>query len=118
MRRLGVRKSLWISTVVVIIGSTLISAPKPASANSSFKVQLATTQIAVDNLSDYPDARVGFLVQMADRGMATTDPLHNNLAGEMQSDDRVIVTHYGIYWLDVKRRGGLLSGMWPLKPSS
>jgi hypothetical protein len=118
MRRLGVRKSLWISTVAVIIGSLLISAPRPASANSSFKVQLATTQIAVDNLSDYPDARVGFLVQMADRGMATTDPLHNNLAGEMQSDDRVIVTHYGIYWLDVKRRGGLLSGMWALKPSS
>jgi hypothetical protein len=118
MRRLGVRKSLWISTVAVIIGSILISAPRPASANSSFKVQLATTQIAVDNLSDYPDARVGFLVQMADRGMATTDPLHNNVVGEMQSDDRVIVTHYGIYWLDVKRRGGLLSGMWALKPSS
>ncbi|HEY4938302.1 MAG TPA: hypothetical protein VIJ69_04695, partial [Actinomycetota bacterium] len=62
--------------------------------------------------------RVGFLVQMADRGMATTDPLHNNVAGEMESDDRVVVTHYGIYWLDVKRRGGLLSGMWALKPSS
>ena len=96
MRRLGVRKSLWISTVAVIIGSILISAPRPASANSSFKVQLATTQVTVDNLSDYPDPRVGFLVQMADRGMATTDPLHNNVAGEMQSGDRVVVTHYAI----------------------
>jgi hypothetical protein len=118
MRRLRVRKTLWISTVAVILGSLLITAPKPASANSTFNVQLATAQIAVDNLSDYPDARVGFLVQMADRGMATTDPLHNNVAGEMQSGDRVVVTHYGIYWLDVQRRGGLLSGMWGLQPSS
>jgi hypothetical protein len=118
MRHLRGRKALWISTVAVIIGSMLITAPRPASASSSFKVQLATTQVTVDNLSDYPDARVGFLVQMADRGMATTDPLHNNVAGEMESDDRVVVTHYGIYWLDVKRRGGLLSGMWALKPSS
>ncbi|HEY4939146.1 MAG TPA: hypothetical protein VIJ69_08945, partial [Actinomycetota bacterium] len=89
--------------MAVIIGSMLITAPRPASASSSFTVQLATTQVTVDNLSDYPDARVGFLVQMADRGMATTDPLHNNVAGEMESDDRVVVTHYGIYWLDVKR---------------
>jgi hypothetical protein len=118
MRRLRVRKTLWISTVAVILGSLLITAPKPASANSTFNVQLATAQIAVDNLSDYPDARVGFLVQMADRGMATTDPLHNNVAGEMQSGDRVVVTHYGIYWLDVQQRGGLLSGMWGLQPSS
>jgi len=118
MGHLRDRKALWISTVAVILGSPLITAPRPASASSSFKVQLATTQVTVDNLSDYPDTRVGFLVQMADRGMATTDPLHNNVAGEMQSDDRVVVTHYGIYWLDVKRRGGLLSGMWALKPSS
>src|SRR4051794_39894721 len=117
MRRHRVRRSLWISTVALIVGSMLIRAPTPASANSSFKVQLATTQVAVDNLSDYPDARVGFLVQMADRGMGTTDPMHNNVAGEMQSGDRVVVTHYGIYWLDVSRRGGLLSGMWALKPS-
>jgi hypothetical protein len=87
-------------------------------ANSSFSVQLAATQVAVDNLSDYPDARVGFLVQMADRGMATTDPLHDNVAGEMRSGDRVVVTNYGIYWLDVARRGGLLSGMWGLQPAS
>jgi len=64
MRRLGVRKSLWISTVAVIIGSVLFSAPRPASANSSFKVQLATTQIAVDNLSDYPDAISKSLAQI------------------------------------------------------
>jgi len=55
---------------------------------------------------------------MADRGMATTDPLHNNVAGEIGSGDRVVVTHYGIYWLDVQRRGGLLSGMWALRPDS
>src|SRR5437016_5340765 len=118
MRQLRLRMSLWISTGTVVVGSMLISAPGPASANSSFNVQLATTQVAVDNLSDYPDARVAFLVQMADRGMATTDPLHNNVAGEMQSGDRVVVTHYGVYWLDVIRRGGLLSGMWALQPSS
>ena len=118
MRHLRVRKFLGISTVALILGSTLIAAPRRAGANSSFTVQLATTQVTVDNLSDYPDARVGFLVQMADRGMATTDPLHNNAAGEMQSDDRVVVTHYGIYWLDVQRRGGLLSGMWALRPDS
>ncbi|MCW3045705.1 MAG: hypothetical protein JWL57_3863 [Actinobacteria bacterium] len=117
MRRLRVRKSLWISTVAMILGSMLITAPRPASANSSFNVQLATTQVTVDNVSDYPDARVGFLVQMADRGMGTTDPSHNNVAGEMQSGDRVVVTHYGIYWLDIVRRGGLLSGMWALVPS-
>jgi hypothetical protein len=101
-----------------MVSSLLVRAPAPASANSSFTVQLATTQVAVDNLSDYPDSRVGFLVQMADRGMATTDPLHNNVAGEMHSGDRVVVTNYGIYWLDVSRRGGLLSGMWALQPSS
>src|SRR5712671_4955267 len=117
MGHLRDRKALWISTVAVILGSLLITAPRPASASSSFTVQLATTQVTVDNLSNYPDARVGFLVQMADRGMATTDPLHNNVAGEMESDDRVVVTHYGIYWLDVSRRGGLLSGMWALKPA-
>src|SRR4030081_2060008 len=100
MRRLRMRRSLWISTVAVILGS-LIGAPRSASANTSFKVQLATTQVAVDNLSDYPDARVGFLVQMADRGMATTDPVHNNVAGEMQSGGRGIGNHYGIYWLAV-----------------
>ena len=96
MRQLHVRRSLGVSTAVVMFSSMLIRAPTPASANSSFKVQLATTQVTVDNLSDYPDPRVGFLVQMADRGMATTDPLHNNVAGEMQSGDRVVVTHYAI----------------------
>jgi len=118
MRQLHVRRSLGVSTAVVMFSSMLIRAPTPASANSSFKVQLATTQVTVDNLSDYPDPRVGFLVQMADRGMATTDPLDNDVAGEMQSGDRVVVTHYGIYWLDVARRGGLLSGMWGLQPAS
>ena len=118
MRQLHVRRFLGISTVALIFGSVLVRAPEPARANSSFTVQLATTQVAADNLSDYPDPRVGLLVQMADRGMATTDPLHNNVAGEMQSGDRVVVTDYGIYWLDVSRRGGLLSGMWALQPSS
>ena len=96
MRQLHVRRSLGVSTLALIVSSLLVRAPAPASANSSFTVQLATTQVAVDNLSDYPDPRVGFLVQMADRGMATTDPLHNNVAGEMQSGDRVVVTHYAI----------------------
>ncbi len=118
MGQLHVRRFLGISTVALMFSSVLVRAPAPARANSSFNVQLATTQVAVDNLSDYPDPRVGFLVQMADRGMATTDPLHNNVAGEMRSGDRVVVTNYGIYWLDVKRRGGLLSGMWALQPSS
>jgi hypothetical protein len=118
MRQLQVRRFLGIATVGLMFSSVLVGAPAPARANSSFTVQLATTQVAVDNLSDYPDARVGFLVQMADRGMATTDPLHNNVAGEMHSGDRVVVTDYGIYWLDVVRRGGLLSGMWALQPSS
>ncbi|MEA2567982.1 MAG: hypothetical protein QOD49_3159, partial [Actinomycetota bacterium] len=54
MGRLRGRKALWISTVAVIIGSMLITAPRPASASSSFTVQLATTQVTVDNLSDYP----------------------------------------------------------------
>jgi hypothetical protein len=118
MTHLRVRKPLGISMIGVILGSMLAGAPAPASANSTFDMALASTQIAVDNLSDYPNSRVGFLVQMADRGMATTDPLHNNVAGEMQGGDRVVVTHYGIYWLDVQRRGGLLSGMWALRPDS
>jgi hypothetical protein len=112
------RMALAMSTVAVMLGSVLTGTPQPAGADSSFTVQLATTQIAVDNLSGYPDARVGFLVQMADRGMATTDPLHDDVAGEMQNGDRVVVTRYGIYWLDVQRRGGLLSGMWALRPDS
>src|SRR5256885_4680080 len=105
MRQLRLRMSLWISTGTVVVGSMLISAPGPASANSSFNVQLATTQVAVDNLSDYPDARVAFLVQMADRGMATTDPLHNNVAGEVQSRDPGAVPHYGVLLLLVDLRG-------------
>jgi hypothetical protein len=36
----------------------------------------------------------------------------------MQNGDRVVATHHGIYWLDIKRRGGLLSGMWALLPSA
>jgi hypothetical protein len=76
------------------------------------------TCLSAQALSDYPDARVGFPVQMADRGMATTDPLHNKVAGEMQNGDRVVVTHCGICWLDAIRRGGLLSGMRALRPSS
>ncbi|HWD71856.1 MAG TPA: hypothetical protein VG779_04955 [Actinomycetota bacterium] len=118
MRQLHVRGSLGVSTLALMVSTLLVRAPAPASASSSFSVQLATTQVAVDNLSEYPDSRVGFLVQMADRGMATTDPLHNDVAGEMQSGDRVVVTDYGIYWLDVSRRGGLLSGMWALQPAS
>jgi hypothetical protein len=34
---------------------------------------------------------------MAGRGMATSDPLHNNVPGEMGSGDRVVVTH-GFQW--------------------
>jgi hypothetical protein len=85
---------------------------------TSFMVQLATTQVQVDNLSEYPNSRLATLVQWADRGMATTDPLNDDVAGEMELGDRVVVTNYGIYWLDIVRRGGLLSGIWALVPSA
>ena len=68
----------------------------------------------MDNLSSYSNSQVTSLVQWADRGMATTNPLHNNISGEMETGDKVVVTQYGVYWLDIERRGGLLSGAWPI----
>lgn len=83
-------------------------------SSTSFNVSLATTTVAVDNWSNYTQSQLTPLIQYADRGMATTDPLHRKVAGEMENGDRVVVTEYGIYWLDIIRRGGLLSGIWPL----
>jgi len=69
-------------------------------------------EIAVDNLSDYPMPRVGFpRTDGATEGWRPPIPCHQtNLAGEMQSDDRVIVTHYGTTARREKRRGACSSG--------
>jgi hypothetical protein len=89
--------------------------PLPAS---SFTVQLAEASVSVDNLSSYSNSQVTSLVQWADRGMATTNPLHSEVSGEMETGDKVVVTQYGMYWLDIERRGGLLSGAWPIVPTA
>ncbi len=83
-------------------------------SSTSFTVSLAKTTVAVDNWSSYTQSQLSPLVQYADRGMATADPLHKRVAGEMENGDRVVITQYGIYWLDIVRRGGLLSGVWPI----
>lgn len=101
----------WFSAAGASVGAC-------SSGGPSFMVPLATTQVQVDNVSNYPDCRVATLVQWADRGMATTDPLTADVAGEMEDGDRVVATEYGLYWLDIVRRGGLLSGMWALVPST
>lgn len=114
--------SLLIGVSLVMPFSLALSAhakgAPTSSSPTSFTVQLANTSVAVDNLSQYTNSRVSTLVQWADRGMATTDPLHNVVAGEMSKGDQVVVTNYGIYWLDITGRGGLLSGIWPLVPST
>jgi hypothetical protein len=83
----------------------------------SVNVPLATHNIIADNISSYPNSRITLLVQLADRGLVTQDPLGNNVAGLMNGSDRVIVTEYGMYWIDVANRSGLLGGMWPLEPN-
>lgn len=81
-------------------------------------MQLSNTTVQVDNWSAYTAAQLTPLIQWADRGMATTDPLNKNVPGEMENGDRVVVTPYDIYWLDIVRRGGLLSGIWPIVDSA
>lgn len=81
---------------------------------ASFTVPLAATSVAAYNASNYPTARLVTLIQFADRGMQTQDPVDNNVSGEMHSGDLVVATEYGIYWIDATHRGGLLSGEWPL----
>lgn len=89
------------------------------STGPSFTVSLAHGRsVQVDNWSDYSDSALTSLVQYADRGMATTDPVAVAAAGEMETGDRVVVTDYGIYWLDLMRRGGQLSGIWPISSTS
>ena len=89
-----------------------------SASTSSFTVQLAAASVSVDNLSSYSNSQVTSLVQWADRGMATTNPLHNDVSGEMETGDKVVVTQYGVFWLDIERRGGLLSGAWPIVSAS
>lgn len=82
---------------------------------ASVVVQLRSTTVIADNLSQYPNSRITVLVQLADRGLVTQDPVNNNVAGLMHNSDRVIVTQYGMYWIDVANRSGMLGGMWGLK---
>ncbi len=79
-----------------------------------YVASLATTTVNVYNASPYPNSRVTDLVQWADRGMATQDPLDYNVAGEMHSNDLVVATETGLYWIDATDRGGLMTGEWPL----
>jgi len=79
-----------------------------------FTVPLAATTVRGYNASSYSSAALTTLVQLADRGMDTQDPQDNDVPGEMHAGDLVVVTEYGLYWIDATTRGGLLSGEWPL----
>jgi hypothetical protein len=81
---------------------------------SYFNIPLATTSVRAYNASGYSDSRLSVLVQYADRGMDTTNPVEDDVSGEMHHGDLVVITEYGIYWIDATTRGGLLSGVWPL----
>lgn len=73
--------------------------------------------VRVDNISGFPDSRVSILVIQADRGMVTQNvATHTNVAGLMNPSDAVIVTRYGIYWLDLLWHAGEMAGMWALDP--
>jgi len=115
---------LTLCTLAGVLGSAVTASPArvpPKAAPSShcvcgrFTQRLATTTVHVYNASTYRDARVGALVQLADRGMQTQDPLHEDVPGEMQPSDLVVATERGLYWIDATSRGGLMAGAWPLR---
>ena len=111
---LRLRFIVWILTTVAI----LQSAAQATCICHTISVGLAGGRsVLTENISDYPDSRVSLIVSFADRGLVSQDPLHNTGAvGLISSSDRVVVTHYGIYWIDIAKRSGLLGGMWPIAP--
>lgn len=77
--------------------------------------------LEIDNLSSFPTSRVQLLVKYADVGTTTTSPsIGGSIHGLMnptapgRPGDTVVVTNYGMYWMDLVVRGGGLGGMWPL----
>jgi hypothetical protein len=126
--RVGVAVALATIALPVLSGAAVAAPPSgngggggtsATSSTPSFTVSLVNGRsVQVDNWSAYSKSALTSLVQWADRGMATTDPLNVKAAGEMETGDRIVVTDYGIYWLDLMRRGGLLSGIWPITATS
>lgn len=89
-----------------------------AGAATTTSVAFGREIVTIDNRSGYTDLAVQSLTRRADNSMGTQNPAAKPGArGQMSNGDRVVVTDGGLYWLDIKDRGGLLSGMWKLNSS-
>lgn len=108
-----------LSALIAAAGLTGLT-PAPASAGTLGRsVSVGTGKVIVDNLSTYTDNAAADLTRRANVSMATQNPVANPSArGQMSNGDRIVVTNFGLYWLDIKDRGGLLTGMWPLKATT
>lgn len=91
------------------------------TGNLAFRAGTIKTILSPDVVGH--QARIIWLIGMADRSMVTTNPLNNtNVRGYMDNDDIIVVSKDALYWFDVTESGnwstngggGLLRGIWPL----
>ena len=76
--------------------------------------------VNVVDLSDATQSNADMLVQLANNSTVTqapnlylSSPPPNN--GDFDTGDDIVITNDGLYWLSLHCRGGLLTGMWPLR---
>ena len=137
MNRSTVRASSWISRrsavsslvgVLFVLTSVLVNvdgepAVRGATVGPDFHslvTLLDGRPVHVVNLTRATEANVDTLVELANNSTVSQMP-DKYLAspppddGDFDAGDYIVVTSYGLYWLNNQCRGGLLTGMWPLK---
>ena len=112
-------------TAMAVLAAALMLATSMAQAswttwNSSFEG--GTLKVLYPSALANDQARIGWMIEMADRSTKTTNPLGNNPDGLIEPGDIVVCSNSMLMWFDVTSAGGvttnggggLLRGLWTI----
>lgn len=120
---------LWVLVLAICIAAigmgqnitTTYAAQTWTTWNLSFEG--STLRTIVPNGLTGEQSRISWLIEMADRSTATTDPLHQDSNGIIKPGDLIVVTNSMLMWFDLtcdqlattNGGGGMLRGVWQIQ---